>query len=125
MSTQNTAGEAYVIESDGSRTAIPMSFVDDERRPRSAAADGAGPVGQAFARGYARARRTSGTNASGYAPQSPFTTVNAQTTAPKRSFHLGRRILGLGVAAVGVPLLIRPGPGLALIGLGLLMVVMP
>lgn len=126
--------EAYVIESDGTKTAIPVSFVEDGRAKSSAAG-----AKSASAFNWSKSRRPMGSgpscsagggpsytaNAYGYAPQNPFTTVDSQTTAPKRSLHLGRRILGLGIAAIGVPLLILPGPGLALIGLGLLMVVMP
>lgn len=41
------------------------------------------------------------------------------------SLHLCRRALGILVTLVGLPLLILPGPGLAIIGVGLLMVVMP
>ncbi len=44
---------------------------------------------------------------------------------PRRKLHLGRRIAGLAIAMIGVPMLILPGPGLALIGLGLMMATMP
>lgn len=142
--------EAYVINDDGSKTAIPVNFVNEERASsvsgkaasrraesfkrkfvRGSArtnADSASQAAQSYMRWYTKRAEcgcSGGTNAHGYAPQSPFTTVDAATTAPKRSLHLGRRIVGLGIAAVGVPLLILPGPGLALVGLGLLMVVMP
>ena len=143
MSTVNA--EAYVINDDGTKTAIPVSFVDEKRGSASygnVASECAASFKRGFSRGNAEAQGnasgyggatnpagTSGSapyvNAYGYAPQSPFTTVDAQTAAPKRSLHLGRRVAGLAIAAIGVPLLILPGPGLALIGLGLLMVVMP
>lgn len=117
--------QAYVIESDGTKTAVPVDFVDN-----GAGAPKAGEKASTFFNGYAAgpfrkkgASPTGGTY--GYAPQNPFTTVDSQTAAPRRSLHLGRRLLGLGIAAIGVPLLVLPGPGLALIGLGLLMVVMP
>lgn len=41
------------------------------------------------------------------------------------SLHLRRRVLGVLVALIGLPLLLLPGPGLALIGIGLLMMVLP
>ncbi|HJF66560.1 MAG TPA: hypothetical protein K8U77_10675 [Slackia equolifaciens] len=156
MSTINA--EAYVINDDGTKTAIPVDFIDEGRTSTTSRNVASGCV-ESFKRGFARGNTGSartntgaasqaaqsytrwyakraecgcagapagtGTNAQGYAPQNPFTTVDASTAAPKRSLHLGRRIAGLGVAAIGVPLLILPGPGLALIGLGLLMVVMP
>ena len=152
MSTINA--EAYVINDDGTKTAIPVNFVNEGSASPTGGSTAAKCV-ESFKRGFARGNAESvqadtgeasqaaqsytrwyakraecgcastGTNAHGYAPQSPFTTVDAQTAAPKHSFHLGRRIAGLGIAAIGVPLLILPGPGLALIGLGLLMVVMP
>ena len=52
---------------------------------------------------------------------------NAQPKAERQhwSLHLRRRALGVLVTLIGLPLLLLPGPGLALIGLGLLMVVMP
>ena len=150
----STNAEAYVINDDGTKTAIPVNFVNDEGASSTGgnvAAECVESFKRGFARGNAGSVRTdvseasraaqsytrwyakraecrcagTGTNAHGYAPQSPFTTVDATTAAPKRSLHLGRRIAGLGIAAIGVPLLILPGPGLALIGLGLLMVVMP
>lgn len=152
MSTVNA--EAYVINDDGTKTAIPVNFVNEgsasstggnvaaecvesfkrgfARGNAGSARAGAGEASQAaqsYTRWYAKRAECgcadAGTNAYGYAPQSPFTTVDAQTAAPRRSLHLGRRIAGLAIAAIGVPLLILPGPGLALIGLGLLMVVMP
>ena len=143
MSTVNA--EAYVINDDGTKTAIPVNFVDAKQNTPSSgnvASECAASFKRGFSRGSAEARGgaggyggatnpagTSGSapyvNACGYAPQSPFTTVDATTAAPKRSLHLGRRVAGLAIAAIGVPLLILPGPGLALIGLGLLMVVMP
>lgn len=130
MSTINA--EAYVINDDGSKTTIPVDLVDSRNgnNSRSKTSEAA-QAAQSYRRWYTKraecgcAGASSQVNAHGYSAQSPFTTVNAQTTAPRRSLHLGRRIAGLGVAAIGVPLLILPGPGLALIGLGLLMVVMP
>lgn len=146
MSTRDA--EAYVIEKDGTKTAIPVQLVDEPHADNGSSGRNAGAA--PFARGFscggaktstretssARGARSSAAstgpqtsnpyaNAYGYAPQSPFTTVDAQTVAPKRSLHLGRRVAGLAIAAVGVPLLILPGPGLALIGLGLLMATMP
>lgn len=129
----STHAEAYVIESDGTKTAIPVNFVDDRRAGGAADAQatsmpGCGNAWRAAANGPRRPVNAGpfyAPNAQGYAAQAPFTTVDAQTAAPRRSLHIGRRILGLGIAAIGVPLLILPGPGLALIGLGLLMVVMP
>lgn len=101
--------EAYVINEDGTQTAIPVGFA------------------QGNTAGYSTARRPGSCNRSGgaCAPQNPFTSVGPQTATPRKSLHLGRRLAGLGIAALGVPLLLLPGPGLALIGLGLLMVVMP
>lgn len=137
MSTSDA--EAYVINSDGTKTAIPVNFIDGSTTSGNPAGKGTASsctaaFVQGFARGNAEASSTRqggapknapNVNAYGYAPQDPFTNVGAETTAPRRSLHLGRRILGLCIAAIGVPLLILPGPGLALIGLGLLMVVMP
>lgn len=106
--------EAYVIEDDGTKTAVPIRFADNHTTSDARKATrGFRPAGHAA---Y---------SAAGYAAQSPYTNVDPTTTAPRRSLHLGRRLAGVGVALVGVPLLILPGPGLALIGLGLLMVVMP
>lgn len=110
--TDSPVLEAYVIDDDGTKTAVPVGFADDKPRARYRSA----PNGS---RTYAYA-----TNAAGFAPQNPFSGVNG-AAAPRRSLHLGRRILGIGLVLIGLPLLILPGPGLALIGLGLLMTVMP
>lgn len=133
-----TACEAYVINDDGTKTAIPIGFADYVPNAGAGSAGANGGAGFASkATGVANraataagGRRRGGVyganaNASGYAPQDPFTTVNPATGAPKRSLHIARRIAGLGIAAIGVPLLILPGPGLALIGLGLIMVIAP
>lgn len=104
--------EAYVIEDDGTKTAVPVSFAD--KKPSTP--HGSTPNGR---RTYAYAA-----SAAGFAPQSPFSGT-AATAAPRRGLHLGRRILGVALVLIGLPLLILPGPGLALVGLGLLMMVMP
>lgn len=101
--------EAYVINEDGTQTAIPVGFANSTTNGYSAA----------------RQRGACSQSSGACAPQSPFTSVGVQTATLRRSLHLGRRLAGLGIAAVGVPLLLLPGPGLALIGLGLLMMVMP
>lgn len=112
-STSSNIYEAYVINEDGTKTAVPMGFADKGPAGRNR-------NGQPFAARFGQAQ-----GATGYTPQSPYTTVRPQTATPRRSLHLGRRLAGLAIAAVGVPLLILPGPGLALIGLGLMMAVMP
>ncbi|MDO5043341.1 MAG: hypothetical protein Q4D92_07510 [Slackia sp.] len=104
--------EAYVIEDDGTKTAVPAGFADKKPHAQYSAAPGG-------KRAYAYAA-----NAAGFAPQSPFSGATA-TAAPRRGLHLGRRALGVMLVLVGLPLLILPGPGLALVGLGLLMTVMP
>ena len=93
MTTSSTAfGEAYVIENDGSRTAIPIGFADGKHSvpPHT----------------YTR-RVTAGV------PRSRF------------KLHLGRRIFGIILTLVGLPLLILPGPGLLLIAAGLSLVLAP
>lgn len=109
--TDSPVFEAYVIENDGTKTAVPAGFADEKPRARY----GTAPGGQ---RAYAYAPSTTGRTRYG----SFFAATEA---APQRKLHLGRRLLGVGVILIGLPMLILPGPGLALIGLGLLMLVMP
>lgn len=99
--TDSTVLEAYVIEDDGTKTAVPAGFAD--RMPRSR---------------DARQTREAGA----YDAHNPYATREARA---RRPLHLGRRMAGVAIALIGVPLLILPGPGLALVGLGLLMAVMP
>lgn len=109
--TDSQVFEAYVIEDDGTKTAVPIGFADKNPRVRySTVADG-------------RPAYACASSAAGYAPRNPF--GPAPDAAPRRKLHLGRRLLGVGIALIGLPLLILPGHGLALIGLGLLMATMP
>ena len=96
-STQHTDTQAYVINPDGTRTAAQVTFAD-HGSTRFAQTPG-------YGYGYAQADGSAG--------------------AVQPRLHLGRRVAGLAIAALGVPLLILPGPGLAMIGLGLAMALLP
>lgn len=113
--TDSAVLEAYVIENDGSKTAVPIGFADEKPRAKRAAS----PVGGAWRTRTAHTGRTRPPFAGGAGP------FAGTTAAPRRKLHLGRRLTGVAIALIGVPLLILPGPGLALIGLGLLMATMP
>lgn len=110
--TSPTVSEAYVIESDGSKTAVPIGFADEKPRTNRTAA---------YASPYGYAQTVGG---QGFKAHPSYAGVSA-TAAPRRGLHLGRRLLGAMLVLIGLPLLILPGPGIALIGLGLLMVTMP
>lgn len=84
-------GEAYVIENDGSKTAIPIGFAD----------------GRSFTPPHVHTRTR---HATGSAPRSRF------------KLHLGRRIFGIILTLIGLPMLILPGPGVLLILAGLSLV---
>ncbi|ACV23173.1 Uncharacterised protein [Slackia heliotrinireducens] len=59
-------------------------------------------------------------------PNNPFGNgASAQAVAYTPGLHLGRRILGLGLVAIGIPMLILPGPGLLAVTLGLSMALLP
>ena len=116
--TDSAVLEAYVIENDGSKTAVPIGFADEKPRAKRAAS----PAGGAWQASTAHAGRTRPPFAPFAGGAGPFA---GATVAPRRKLHLGRRLAGVAIALVGVPLLILPGPGLALIGLGLLMATMP
>lgn len=103
--TNSPVSEAYVIERDGSKTAVPIGFADEKPRARRAYSCSAAYGSSSSAR---NAYAGSGTAA-----------------MPRRGLHLGRRALGILFVLIGLPMLILPGPGLALVGLGLLMTVMP
>lgn len=108
-----TVCEAYVIESDGSKTAVPIGFADEGFRARRT-------TPRSGARAYADFPFSAG-----FASRGPVVNNAGAAAMPRRKLHLGRRIAGLAIAMIGVPLLILPGPGLALIGLGLMMATMP
>lgn len=97
MSTrENNVYQAYVINDDGTKTAVPMTFAD-------------------------AASRASGTSSN------PFF-KNSDGSRAKGVFsglHLGRRVAGLALIAVGIPMLILPGPGLLCISVGAGMLLMP
>ena len=116
MSNNNAAfGEAYIIEDDGTKTSIPIGFTDGK---------GSGP-GNAHTSGPRVTFTSFGGNP--YArPQQPDSMPN-QGAIPKSRFklHLGRRILGLFLVLIGLPMLILPGPGLLCILVGLSMIFTP
>ena len=105
QTSQSTGYEAYVINPDGTTTETTVSYAD---APSSSASAPRGfAVGTPFP-GFAYVRAEGAVNA-----------------APAPKLHIGRRLAGLVIAAVGVPLLILPGPGLLLIGIGLAMAIAP
>ena len=109
--TNSPVSEAYVIERDGSKTAVPIGFADEKPRGRRANPS-ACPYGAQTASGP------------GFAGRACYS--NGQAAAmPRRGLQLGRRALGVLFVLIGLPMLILPGPGLALVGLGLLMIAMP
>lgn len=109
QTSQSTGYEAYVINPDGTTTETTVSYAD---APSSSASAPRGfAVGTPFPGfAYVRAEGAGGTR---------------QYAGPAPKLHIGRRLAGLVIAAVGVPLLILPGPGLLLIGLGLAMAIAP
>lgn len=115
QTSQSTGYEAYVINPDGTTTETTVSYAD---APSSSASAPRGfAVGTPFP-GFAYVR----TEGAGGTRQYAGPAVNA---APAPKLHIGRRLAGLVIAAVGVPLLILPGPGLLLIGIGLAMAIAP
>ena len=103
--TNSPVSEAYVLERDGSKTAVPIGFADEKPRARRASS-------------YSSPYGSSSSARNAYAG-------SGTAAMPRRGLHLGRRALGILFVLIGLPMLILPGPGLALIGLGLLMAVMP
>lgn len=92
--TIHTSQSACVTDSDGASNAVPVSFV-----------------------GYAAGHQAG--------PTSSFSFVNkgihyaAPAPEAKQSTPWVRRIIGVALVVLGIPLLILPGPGIFCIGFGL------
>ena len=114
-------GEAYIIEDDGTKTSVPIGFTGSQTAGSSNPyANGPRPAGNPYA-GQAGPRVVFTTF-----PQQPNGIPN-QGQLPRGRFklHLGRRILGLFLMLIGLPMLILPGPGLFCILVGLTFLLAP
>lgn len=92
--TPPTQQTAYVVHPDGVGNAVPVNFVGV-------------PTGQ-------RAE-----SMSSFSFSNKGTHYAAPTPESDQSMHWGRRIVGIILIVLGIPMLILPGPGIFAIGFGL------